>query len=105
LREEEIVVGTILANCSQKQWRKDRTFAMIESTGILVGDIQRRMLPESMGDASPDDLRDGLEKGWAALALSREKSGDFGAQSFGLIALRVVLDCLEQLGELPSLPA
>lgn len=102
LREEEIVVGTILAKCSQKRWRQDRTFAMKECITILVNDIRRRMLPENMENASPDDLRDSLEKGWAAWAFSQEKSGNYGAQSFGLVSLGVVVDCLEQLKEISS---
>ncbi|KAG0701519.1 RNA dependent RNA polymerase-domain-containing protein [Suillus ampliporus] len=106
LREEEIIVGTILAKCSQKKWKNDRTYAMRECISVLVHDIRSRMLPESMEHASPDDLRDGLENGWSAWALSHEKSNSkegYGARSFGLVALGVVLDCLEQLGEL-SLP-
>ena len=105
LREGEIVIGTILAKCSQKRWKQDRTYAMRESISTLVRDIQRRMLLEKMEEASLDDLRDGLEMGWAAWALSREKSEEYGAQSFGLIALGMVLDCLERLEELPSAPA
>ncbi|KAG1741976.1 RNA dependent RNA polymerase-domain-containing protein [Suillus lakei] len=110
LREEEIVVGTILAKCSQKRYKNDRTYAMRECISVLIRDIRSRMLPESMKNASPDEVRDGLENGWSAWALSHEKYKEghekgtegYGAQSFGLVALGVVLDCLEQLEELPS---
>ncbi|KAG1724765.1 RNA dependent RNA polymerase-domain-containing protein [Suillus paluster] len=108
LREDEIVVGTILAKCSQKSWKSNRTYAMRECISVLVHDIRRRMLPDSMESASPDDLRDGLENGWSAWAHSHEKSNSkeaYGAQSFGLVALGVVLDCLEKLQEISLPPA
>lgn len=113
LREEEIVVGTILAKCSQKGFKNDRTYAMRECMSVLIHDIRGRMLPDSMKNASLDEVRDGLENGWSAWALSQEKykesheegKGGYGAQSFGLVALGIVLDCLEQLQELPSTPA
>ncbi|KAG2366052.1 RNA dependent RNA polymerase-domain-containing protein [Suillus spraguei] len=110
LREEEIVVGTILAKCSQKRFKTDRIYAMRECISVLIRDVRGRMLPESMENASLDEVRDSLEIGWSAWALSQEKykesheqgKGGYGAQSFGLVALGVVLDCLEQLQELPS---
>jgi hypothetical protein len=113
LREEEIIVGTILAKCSQKRFKTDRIYAMRECISVLIRDIRNRMLPESMENASPDELRDGLENGWSAWALSKEKYKEshekgkegYGAQSFGLIALGIVLDCLERLQELPSTQA
>ncbi|KAG2355838.1 RNA dependent RNA polymerase-domain-containing protein [Suillus spraguei] len=110
LREEEIVVGTILAKCSQKKFRTDRTYAMAECISVLIRDIRCKILPQSMENASPDEVRDGLENGWSAWTLSQEKYREsheegkegYGAQSFGLVALAIVLDCLEQLQELPS---
>ncbi|KAG1792180.1 RNA dependent RNA polymerase-domain-containing protein [Suillus plorans] len=120
LREEEIIVGTILDKCSQKRFKNDRTYAMRECISVLICDIRGRMLPESMADASPDEVRDGLENGWSAWALSQEKykasyeegkqaydqgKQAYGTQSFGLVALGIVLDCLEELGELSLTPA
>ncbi|KAG1890753.1 RNA dependent RNA polymerase-domain-containing protein [Suillus subluteus] len=113
LLEEEVVVGTILAKCSQKGFKNNRTYAMRECISVLIRDIRNRMLPESMMNASLDEVRDGLENGWSAWALSQEKYKEghengkegYGAQSFGLVALGIVLDCLEQLQELPSTSA
>ncbi|KAG2750605.1 RdRP-domain-containing protein [Suillus brevipes Sb2] len=113
LREEEIVVGTILAKCSQKRFKNDRTYAMKECISVLIRDIRSRILPKSMEDSSPEEVRDGLENGWSAWVMSQEQYKEshekgnegYGAQSFGLVALGIVLDCLEQLQELPSSPA
>ncbi|KAG2067060.1 RdRP-domain-containing protein, partial [Suillus decipiens] len=73
LREEEIVVGTILAKCSQKRFKTDRIYAMRECISVLIRDIRGKMLPESMENASLDEVRDSLEIGWSAWALSQEK--------------------------------
>jgi RNA-dependent RNA polymerase len=96
LEEEEVVVGTILAKCSQRRWRKDRTYRMQTHSQVLVHDVQREMI-NSLDDASTLDIQQGLMKGWTAWNFSLHHSGDFGANSFGLIALGVIFDCLEKL--------
>ncbi|KAH7883307.1 RNA dependent RNA polymerase-domain-containing protein [Phlebopus sp. FC_14] len=107
LLEEELVVGTILAKCSQKRYRKDRVYAMKENVGFLVQDT-RRELVGTMEEASEEELRTNLASGWAAWEYSTLKTygsekPPFGICSFGLIALGVVLECLERLGSLPPL--
>src|SRR6266849_10999482 len=40
LKEEEVVLGTILANCAQSRWRSDRTYRMKLHVEGLVDDIR-----------------------------------------------------------------
>ncbi|KAH7923477.1 RdRP-domain-containing protein [Leucogyrophana mollusca] len=106
LREEEIVIGTILAKCSQKRWRGDRIHSMKECATFLVKDTRRAFVTNRMEFASEDELREGLQRAWEAWdyslmrSASTETSECFGAESFGLVALGVVLDCLERLEQL-----
>lgn len=100
LLEAEIVAGTILAQCSQKRWRKDRIRRMTLHTLSLVGEVSKKLVGEIDEDEDEkyDMLRDALERSWFGWKLSLKRGGAFGAHSFGLIALGCVLDCLEQLG-------
>ncbi|KAG6878981.1 hypothetical protein C0992_006116 [Termitomyces sp. T32_za158] len=95
LSEAEIVAGTILAKCSQKRWRKDRTFRMRLHASTLVRDIQRQFV--DLSTANREQIVDGLSTAWAAWEYSQRIQA-FGASSFGLIALGVIFDCLDKLG-------
>lgn len=111
LREEELVIGTILGKCTQRRYRSSRLYAMRENVGFLVQEIKGQLvgrleeLPESA-------LKERLAVAWDVWLFSlREKacsspSGEdnFGSESFGLIGLGLVLECLERLGSLPPLP-
>jgi RNA-dependent RNA polymerase len=98
LMEEEVVVGTILAKCSQKRWRKTRMYAMHVHASALVKDIQHKLLPvANLEEASAEQLVDGLERAWRAWDFSRRSTDKFGGNSFGLVALAVIFDCLEGL--------
>ena len=97
LLEAEVVIGTILAKCSQKTWRSDRIYRMRLHASKLVEDIQRNLI-ESLGDAVPVyKLIAGLQLAWSAWGFSLSRRADFGANSFGLIALGTVIDCLDEL--------
>jgi RNA-dependent RNA polymerase len=98
LQEEEIVVGTILAKCSQRRWRKDRMHRMRTHAEVLVQNVQRELM-NNLDNASADQIRNGLMKAWTAWEFSLRHSADFGANSFGLIALGIIFDCLEKLDE------
>ncbi|EGN95598.1 hypothetical protein SERLA73DRAFT_162413 [Serpula lacrymans var. lacrymans S7.3] len=108
LREDEIVVGTILSKCSQKRWRSDRMYRMKAHASFLAHETRRDIrLLDTLEDASEGDIRKALLRAWTAWDLSLRKSDPgpdeahcFGAHSFGLIALGIVLDCLEKLGSL-----
>lgn len=99
LLEAEIVVGTILAKCSQKRWRKERIYRMRTHTGTLVWDVQHGLL-ENPDTKSTSELVHGLSLAWNAWDLSLRRQNDFGANSFGLIALSTIFDCLKALNEL-----
>ena len=97
LLEAEVVIGTILAKCSQKRWRSDRIYRMRLHALNLVKDIQRKLI-ESLGDDVPFfDLVAGLQLAWSAWCFSLRHRTEFGANSFGLIALGTVIDCLDGL--------
>lgn len=96
LLEAEVVAGTILAKCSQKRLRKDRIHQMRLHAGTLVRDVQRDFL-ETFDDAGHDEMLAGLQRAWRAWYFSQTKGNEFGASSFGLIALGVIFDCLDRL--------
>lgn len=100
LLEEEVVIGTILAKCSQKRWRSNRIFRMKHHVGTLIKDIKRTLrdlvgFDEKVGSASGRVRL--LELAWRAWNFSVYKREEFGANSFGLIALSVIFDCLDRL--------
>ena len=97
LLEAEVVSGTILAKCSQKRWRKDRMYRMRLHAATLVRDVQRQFV-EDFKTADHFQLTYGLEKAWQGWTLSQRRGNAFGANSFGLISLGVVFDCLDKLG-------
>ncbi|OBZ75664.1 RNA-dependent RNA polymerase 1 [Grifola frondosa] len=99
LTEEEVVVGTILAQCSQHRWRTDRTYRMRLHSAMLVRDIQNKLFPRTEVP-SKDDLLHGLTQGWLAWDFSVRNRSFFGAQSFGLVGLGIVCYTLELLGGL-----
>ncbi|ETW86290.1 hypothetical protein HETIRDRAFT_443820 [Heterobasidion irregulare TC 32-1] len=111
LMEEEIVVGTILANCTENRWRKDRMYRMRLHAETLVRDIRRRVQPDGMkvgmgeGEAteqtSNEDWIAALGNAWEAWDWSLRNERMEGARSFGLIMLGLVLDCLQKLDALP----
>jgi RNA-dependent RNA polymerase len=43
LLEEEVVIGTILAKCSQKRWRSNRIYRMRHHVGALIHDIKQTL--------------------------------------------------------------
>lgn len=96
LHEEEVVVGTILAKCSQRRLRKDRMYRVHTHSQVIVHEIQRELI-EDLEDASEDQVRAGLVKAWAAWDFSLRQLPTFGANSFGLIALGIIFDCFQYL--------
>lgn len=89
LREEEVVVGTILAKCSQARWRKDR----IEEMRINVSQLVRLVSTELRGTSTVESLA----RAWTAWNYTQAHRDEFGHQSFGLIALGNVFRALDEL--------
>ncbi|KAI9452160.1 RdRP-domain-containing protein [Russula earlei] len=107
LMEEEVVLGTILANCTQPRWRKDRASRLRLQSGTLVDDIRSDIIPSLSGTDGPGSSterqdRDGLRDGWAMWCWAQRHRDGKSAfiESFSLIALGVILDCLERRGML-----
>ncbi|TFY73060.1 hypothetical protein EWM64_g10952, partial [Hericium alpestre] len=101
LAEEEVVVGTILTKCAHKILRSSRIQRMKVHTGMLVKDIQRRLLPDT-ADNDSERLKAGLKTAWQVLEWTYTKQGEEGVESFGLVVLGLVLDCLTKLGAIPE---
>ena len=59
--------------------------------------VQQTLLP-CFNDATSEDLKRGLMKAWDAWDYGSRRREVFGANSFKLIALGVIFDCLEKLG-------
>ncbi|KAL1728439.1 RNA dependent RNA polymerase-domain-containing protein [Schizophyllum commune] len=95
LIEEEVVVGTILAKCSQNRWRRDRIGRMNLHMSQLIHTVERGI---RWGD--PQDHADQLHtlnRAFQAWKLSVAHYEDWGAKSFGLIVLAYIFDRLQIL--------
>ncbi|THH20540.1 hypothetical protein EW146_g829 [Bondarzewia mesenterica] len=91
LTEEEAVVGTIVAKCSQKKRRKDAMAKLRDQTSLLVKDMKQKLAGENATD------EEGLHRAWAAWMVSRSSETMFGAKSFGWIALGEVFDVIRAI--------
>ncbi|CDO73610.1 hypothetical protein BN946_scf185014.g80 [Trametes cinnabarina] len=101
LREEEVVVGTILAVCSQQRWRRDRMQRMRLQSSELVRDVRRGLYqPADVLNPEQGELLYGLSQAWLAWDFGMRNKTVFGARSFSLVALGVVFDTLTKLGGL-----
>jgi RNA-dependent RNA polymerase len=102
LTEEEVVLGTILAKSTQPRLRSDRAHRMRLHAETLVRDIRAQIAPT--GDQpTEEEVLDGLRKAWETWGWAQHHREKEFIESFSLIALGVILDCLKQLGVLPNL--
>jgi hypothetical protein len=93
LSEEEAVVGTIVAKCSQPRKRRNLMARMRELTDQLV----RAIRDELTGD--DESLYGALERAWVAWNLSLQKGDIFGAMSFGWVALGGIFEAIKEIEE------
>ncbi|KAL1744025.1 RNA dependent RNA polymerase-domain-containing protein [Schizophyllum fasciatum] len=93
LIEEEVIVGTILAKCSQNRWRRDRIGRMNLHMGQLIHTVQLGIRRGDLQD--PAALRLTLNRAFQAWKLSVARYEDWGAKSFGLVVLAYIFDCLK----------
>ncbi|KAI6013233.1 RNA dependent RNA polymerase-domain-containing protein [Pisolithus marmoratus] len=108
LSEEELVIGTVLANCSNREYKKDRVYAMKESLSFLLR-VTREALVGELHEDQTEEIAGQLARAWKAwnytLDIQRASNDSgtslFGSHSFGLIALGLVLECLARMGSLP----
>jgi RNA-dependent RNA polymerase len=101
LTEEEVILGTILAKSIQPRMRSDRATRMRLYAETLVRDIRAQIAPT--GDQPTDeDYLDGLRNAWATWGWAQHHRENEFIESFSLITLGVILDCLKQLDALPN---
>lgn len=100
LVEEEVVVGTITATCSQHRYRNDRTYRMRLHALVLASNVRRKLYIRAREPrvATEGEVRYGLTQAWLAWDYGMRNRGHFGANSFALIALVAVGDALADLG-------
>ena len=105
--KEEVVLGTILANCVQRRLqprrRTDRIYRMKLHAGGLVNDI-REQIVQSESEETPmeDQLRAGLLCTWDVWAWVQHHRDREFIESFSVIALGFMFDYLGRLGGLPQ---
>lgn len=107
LTEEEVVLGTILANCTQPRLRGHRAHRLKLQSETLVRDMRSHVIRSASGDgdgrsSTEQQLRDGLRDAWAMWCWAQHHREVEFVESFALITLGVVLDCLKRLGALPG---
>jgi RNA-dependent RNA polymerase len=90
LSEEEAVVGTIVAKCSQRRRRKDAISQLREQTSYLVKSVR-----EELSGDDESSQHDWLATAWTAWKVSRHLKDSFGAHSYGWIALSEVFDAMK----------
>jgi RNA-dependent RNA polymerase len=101
LKEEEVVLGTILAHCAQSRWRSDRTYRMKLHVESLVGDIRGQIF-EMEGTPTDEQFRSGLSRAWAVWAWAQHHRDKEFIESYSLIALGLIFDYLKRLDGLPQ---
>ncbi|TCD63395.1 hypothetical protein EIP91_005603 [Steccherinum ochraceum] len=94
LTEEEAMVGTIVAQCSQARRRKNEISKLREHTAGLVQDIEHQLAGE-LGTTAQTSLR----RAWVAYRISLLTCHQFGARSFGWIAMREIFDRIKAIEE------
>ena len=101
LMEEEVVLGTILANCTQSRWRSNRSYRMKQHTKDLVDSI-RSQIVQYEGKPTEEQLRAGLPRAWAVWCWTQHHQDREYIESFSLLVLGTMLDSLRCHGSLPD---
>lgn len=97
LVEEEVVIGSILAHCSESRFRNDRMYRMRLNSAVLVQNIRAKMY-QWRENPNEGDLRYGLVQAWRAWDFGMRNRATFGANSFAIVALGVICDILQTAG-------
>lgn len=94
LTEEEAVVGSIVAKCSQPRKRRDLMSKMREQTSTLIDGI----LAEIEGDEGTLPLKS-LERAWVAfrLAVLDCEYETFGSRSFAWVAMSGIFETIKTI--------
>jgi hypothetical protein len=94
LTEEEAFIGTISQRFTDQRRRKDMLSRLRESTDALVRHI-RYTLEGGKAESGEDFLR----RSWCAWQVALNKGSQFGAQSFGWLALGCILEAISAIQE------
>jgi len=94
LVEEEIVTGTISAKCTAGRWRNERIYRMRLNASSLVNETRRQLTAEWDDGVGAEKA---LGFAWKAWKYSLENHAQFGANSFGVVALGVIFDALDAI--------
>lgn len=98
LLEAEVVVGTILAKCTQRRFRKTRIDQMNLHVDMLVRTVQKDVQTiEDLKKVDRDKLLLALSRAWELWDFTTKKTDVFGGNSLGLLALRIICDVLGKL--------
>ena len=106
LTEAEVVVGTILAESSQPRRRSEAVYKMDIHVRNLEAEVKEIILRREWDKPSPLEAKRALEFAWSAWRLTTDdiarmdEKDAFGRNSFALLMLDTVLECLESLNEL-----
>ncbi|TCD70921.1 hypothetical protein EIP91_000827 [Steccherinum ochraceum] len=102
LEEEEVVIGTILADCTQARYRNDLTYRMRLHSDMVVRSIKTKLYkPHDPNERFDEGAgRYGLALAWLAWDFGMRNRERFGANSFAFIALDTILDLLERFGDI-----
>ncbi|KAJ2933930.1 hypothetical protein H1R20_g3155, partial [Candolleomyces eurysporus] len=96
LTEAEVVAEVILEESLLKSLRKARVYRMRTHSEALVKDVQIGLRGKAL--ETDEDKLTGLKRAWRAWEFSQRSNNKHGSNSFGIIALGVVFECLEKLG-------
>ncbi|PSR72410.1 hypothetical protein PHLCEN_2v11753 [Hermanssonia centrifuga] len=92
LTEEEVVVGTIVAQCSQPRKRKDLMSNLREHATALVDAIRG-----DLAGGIETLPRKSMERAWVALRISMIEEDLFGARSFAWIAMGEIFEVIRNI--------
>ena len=94
LSEEEVMVGTIVAQCSQPRRRRDLMSQMREQATALVDGVRSDLSGEE--GTLPEKS---LERAWVAFRLAEIEEDTFGARSLAWIAMGETFEAIRVIEE------
>lgn len=94
LTEEEAIVGTIVAKCSQPRHRKDNMSKMRDQTTATVDSIRYELSGE---EGTLPEMS--MERAWVAYCIAYIQDDAFGARSFAWIAMGEIFDAIKTIEE------
>jgi hypothetical protein len=101
LTEEEVVLGTILADYPQRRWRTEQMYRMKAHAQELVCDTRSQII-RCEGMFAKPQLYAALSHAWAAWCWAQHNGDREYIESFSLLVLGIVFDCLRRLGAMPE---